>query len=83
MSDFEPVRPLADLDSLDDDQIVAGYREWTPDAPEPGPNRGRAYWHGWRNASIDHHTIPTDDASWQLVREYRLSQRELAKRKIA
>lgn len=78
MPTFEPVRTLIDLDSLDDDEIVAGYREWTPDTPEPGANRGRAYWHGWRNASINHRVIPNDAASRQLAHEYAHRERETA-----
>jgi hypothetical protein len=66
---FEPVRTIAELEKLDADEIVAGYLEYGPDDPEPGPNRGRAYWHGWRNAAIDHGRIPKDDASAQLARE--------------
>lgn len=75
---FEPIRTLADLETLDDDEILAGYTEWNRDAPEPGPNRGRAYWHGWRNASIDRGVIQTDAASLQLAREYLRSQRKAA-----
>lgn len=67
MSAFEPVRTKADLDVLDDDEILAGYIEYRPDDPEPGQNRGRAYWHGWRNAAMDHKRIPHDAASAQLA----------------
>jgi hypothetical protein len=66
---FEPVRTKADLDALEHDEIVAGYLEYRSDDPEPGPNRGRAYWHGWRNAAIDHGRIPKDQAAAQLARE--------------
>jgi hypothetical protein len=66
---FEPIRTLADLAALDHDEIVAGYCETRRGDPEPGPNRGRAYWHGWRNAMIDMGEIPIDDASRQLARE--------------
>ncbi len=46
---FDPVRTLADLETLDKNEIMEGYLSTTPGDPEPGPNRGRAYWHGWRN----------------------------------
>jgi hypothetical protein len=69
MTAFEPVRTLAELGALDADQIVAGYLEYRPDDPEPGPNRGKAYWHGWRNAGIDRGRIAPDDASSQLAHE--------------
>jgi hypothetical protein len=65
----EPVRTVADLETLDHDEIVAGYMEWRADDPEPGPNRSRAYWHGWRNAAIDHRAVEPDEASTQLAHE--------------
>jgi hypothetical protein len=63
---FAPVRDLTDLDSLNLDEIVAGYRDYRRGDPEPGPNRGRAYWHGWRNARSDHDG-PTYEAQRQLA----------------
>lgn len=66
---FEPVRTLADLESLDEAEILFGYLETKRGDPEPGPNRGRSYWHGWRNRMIDYGEIPPDDASRQLAHE--------------
>ena len=68
---FEPVRTKADLLTLDADEITAGFRDGyrDPDQPEPGPNRGRAYWHGWRSAMIDKRRLPRDEASAQLAHE--------------
>ena len=74
-NNFEPVRALWDLDALDDDEIVAGYREFSKDDPWPGVNRGRAYWHGWRNAAIDVGLIEKDDAAAQLAHEWMARQR--------
>ena len=48
-----PVETLEDLDRLDSDEIVSGYRSFRADDPEPGNNHSRAYWHGWCNASAD------------------------------
>jgi hypothetical protein len=66
---FEPVRTKADLDMLNHDEIVAGYMEAERGDPEPGVNRGRAYWHGWCNAMMDFHEIEIDDAARALVHE--------------
>lgn len=66
---FEPVRTLADLETLDPDEIVAGYMETRRGDPEPGPNRGRAYWRGWRNRMIDLGEIEIDGATRQLAHE--------------
>ena len=64
-----PVRTAADLATLDEDEIVAGYLDFRPGDPEPGPNRGRAFWHGWMNAARDHHERPATDAARQLAHE--------------
>lgn len=68
---FEPIRTKADLLSLDADEITSGFMDGfrDPDQPEPGLNRGRAYWHGWRNAMMDLRRLPLDDASTQLAHE--------------
>lgn len=73
MSMFVPVSTIEDLAGLDDDAIVEGYREGlraSPDEPEPGPNRGRAFWHGWCNAMRDRCIFPPTPASKSLAREY-------------
>jgi len=67
---FEPVRTLADLETLDQADIVEGYLSAERGDPEPGENRGRAYWHGWRNRMIDLGVLPSDEASVALAREF-------------
>ena len=67
---FEPVSTLADLRSLDDDEIVEGYLSYLSGDPEPGPNRGRSFWHGWRNGAIDAGDIPIDDAARELASQW-------------
>ena len=73
---FEPVRTMSDLETLDQDQVVEGYLSAERGDPEPGPNRGRSYWHGWRNRMIDNGDLPGDEASRSLAREYVAQQRE-------
>lgn len=67
---FEPVRTLADLDTLDSADIGEGYSTAQRGDPEPGENRGRAFWHGWRNRMIDYGVLANDAASQQLAHEY-------------
>jgi hypothetical protein len=67
---FTPVRTVDDLHSLDHAEVLEGYMSAERGDPEPGPNRGRAYWHGWRNRMIDMGALPPDDASRALVRDY-------------
>ncbi len=66
---FEPVRTKADLDTLNHAEIVEGYMSASSGDPEPGPNRGRAYWHGWRVRMMDFGEIEIDDAARALVHE--------------
>lgn len=69
MATFEPVRTKADLDTLDQADVREGYVSAERGDPEPGANRGRAYWHGWRNRMIDMGVLPIDEAAMQLVHE--------------
>jgi hypothetical protein len=67
---FAPVTTFDDLDGLDHDQVVEGYMSAERGDPEPGPNRGRSYWHGWRCRMMDYGEIEIDDGHRNLVREY-------------
>lgn len=67
---FPPVTTLWDLDTLDHDQVVEGYASAERGDPEPGENRGRSFWHGWRMRMIDYGEIPSDDGHRNLVKEY-------------
>ncbi len=72
---FEPVRTKADFDTLNGADVVEGYMSAERGDPEPGPNRGRSYWHGWRNRMIDMGVLPVDEAAMQLVHELYPSHR--------
>lgn len=63
-----PVRTAEDLDALDLGEIVEGYLAGRAGDPEPGHNRGRAFWHGWRNGAMDSGRLEIDDAARALVR---------------
>lgn len=67
---FAKVETLADLDSLDHDEIVDGHLSAERGDPEPGENRGRAFWHGWRTRMMDLGAIEIDAEHHALVREY-------------
>ena len=66
---FESVSTKADLETLDAKEIFEGYLSAERGDPEPGLNRGRGFWHGWRNRMIDLGEIKPDAASRQLVHE--------------
>lgn len=69
MAEFLPVRTVADLSTLDLEEMREGYWDGYKGEPEPGNNRTRSYWHGWRNGAADANRIPHDDAMRQLSRE--------------
>jgi hypothetical protein len=69
MSEFKPVATAADLRNLDDDEIVAGYRDGLACADEPGSDKSRSYWHGWRNAQTDKGRTPVDINQQRLAHE--------------
>ena len=47
------VKTLAELDALDDAELLEGYYDGLAGEPEPGDNRSLAYWQGWRNGAVD------------------------------
>jgi len=70
MAVFVPVRTLEDLDSLSETDIIEGYWSAQRGDPEPGENRGRAFWHGWRNRMLDLGLIEDDGSAAELTRLY-------------
>lgn len=70
MSEFQPISTAAELDLLDIDDIVDGYRAGLRGASEPGSDKSRSYWHGWRNGMVDTNRMPMDWAMWALVEEH-------------
>jgi len=69
MAEFDKVETAADLVLLDGDEIVAGYRGGLAGSAEPGSDRSRSFWHGWRNGMVDSRRAESDHAQRALVRE--------------
>ena len=70
MSEFRPVETVADLNSLDSDEIVAGYLYGWTCSDEPGGDKSRCFWHGWRNAQTDKGRASPDVHQQRLAHEY-------------
>ncbi len=68
MVDRSPVSTVAEVESLDSGEMVEGYWSGRDGDPEPGDNRSKAYWHGWRNGRSDA-GHPVDAAQMALARE--------------
>ncbi len=48
-----PPRDEWDIAAYPTDEVVAGYREYRPDDPAPGPNHSAGYRWGWTNGRRD------------------------------
>ncbi len=66
----DPVITAAELQYLDADEIIEGYRGGLAGEPEPGGNRSKSYWHGWRNGHNDRNRI-ADAEQDELIRDMR------------
>ncbi|MCQ8278077.1 hypothetical protein NFI95_06405 [Acetobacteraceae bacterium KSS8] len=53
MTEFLPVATISDFRLLDDGDVLEGYLDGVSAGPEPGSDRSRSYWHGWRNGRVD------------------------------
>jgi hypothetical protein len=70
MGEFAPITTLAELDALDDAEVCEGYRDGRAGEPEPGNNRSRSYWHGWRCGQMDAGTLPIPPEHRALTAAY-------------
>lgn len=69
MSEFTPVSTKADLDTLDEAEMVAGYCAGLDGWLEPGSDKSRSFWHGWRNGRVDRGLAAPDVHQQRLVHE--------------
>src|SRR5690348_5685551 len=72
MAEFAPVRTVADFRRLDDGDVLEVYLDGFHGGPEPGSDRSRAYWHGWRNGQTDAGLAEPDAAQMALAQEFAL-----------
>jgi hypothetical protein len=64
-----PVTTAEELDAFDQDEVIEGYMDGLRDPiHEPGDNRSKAYWHGWRNGSNDAQKT-VDGPQRELIRD--------------
>jgi hypothetical protein len=68
MTERTPVTTVADLNTLDEAEIIEGYHDGREGFP-CGENRSRSYWHGWRNGMADSGRVGNDSAQQALAHE--------------
>jgi hypothetical protein len=66
----EPVTTAAEVATLDESDLREGYLDGRAGDPEPGDNRSKAYWHGWRNGRSDREGV-SDAAQIALIKDMR------------
>lgn len=66
MSEFRPITTVADLLLQNQEEISAGYLAGLDGAREPGSDKSRSYWHGWRNGMVESGRRPIDAAQREL-----------------
>ena len=69
-SERTPVTTADELASFDKTEVLDGYRDGLSGEPEPGDNRSKAYWHGWRNGRNDRAGI-AEQSQRELVKDMR------------
>lgn len=67
---YDPISTLAQLDALDDDLILAGYRAGLGFKAVNHMEKDPAYWHGYRNGQVDCGLEPPSPQQSQLSREF-------------
>lgn len=70
MSEYSPLSSITELATLDNDDCLAGYFAGLDGDPEPGSDKSKSYWHGWRNGMMDRGRMPIDAAARNLAHEY-------------
>ena len=69
MSEFTPVSTVAELSLLDEQEMVAGYLSGLDGSAEPGSDKSKAFWHGWRNGMSDNGFALLDHYQHSLAAE--------------
>lgn len=71
----QPVTTLAELDALDEAEMMAGHLSAEKGDPEPGANHSRAFHHGWRTRMMDLHELPIPPEHRRLTSEWLARER--------
>lgn len=70
MSEYAPVRTVADMATLHMAEVDHGYAFGLQGYGEPREHVSRSFWHGWRVGAMEAGTIPMDEHQQALRAEY-------------
>ena len=68
MSEFQSAATIEDLSSLDEAEMLEGYQAGYKGEAEPGNDRSRSYYHGWRNGMVDSKRLVATPEQLDLAR---------------
>ena len=66
MAEFKNVTSVAEFRALDESDILLGYLDGFDNAPCPGSDRSRAFFHGWRKGLVDGGHVAADADQMEL-----------------
>jgi ribosome modulation factor len=66
-----PARSIGDVDTMDSDAVLRGYRAGLVGGPEP---QDRDEWHGWRNGMVDSGRRQPDENQRRVARQHKEQQ---------
>lgn len=69
MSEYKAISTAAELETLNSIEALDGYLSGLRNDPEPGSDKSKSFWHGWRNGMADKGRIPIDSAMRNLAEE--------------
>lgn len=69
-TNFKPVITLEELDTLIEADLIDGFMSAERGDPEPGENRGKSFWHGWRSRMMDLGEIQSSPEHRALTEAY-------------
>lgn len=65
-----PLATLDEIEALDPDELLEGYRDGVKNEPAPGENRSLAYRHGWWMGMADFNHRPLQASDREIVRQF-------------
>ena len=76
MSEYNPIVSIHDLKLCDSQEMLDGYWSGFHGEPEPGSNRSKSFWHGWRNGRVDGNHSKIDYSQQILANVYVQHQKQ-------
>lgn len=65
---FFPPKTIADVDQMNESELLEGYRAGLNG--ETRPKDSRAKWTGWRNGMVDSGRMKIDDSQRRVAKQY-------------